>query len=448
MKTIRDVYHKLGLAYVAFITILGIHLRLWWINNIPTKPVFDFETYQEIATNIFHRLGHSFRGEPIAFQGMGYPTVLGILYRIMGSNDLYIAKIFHVILSSLTLIIAYFIFHKLFQRRAAVYLAYTIMALLPNYLAYNNVISTEAFFTFLLTAIIFLQLYFPEKRWSYILLGGFTGIAALTKPFFMAYPVIIAVAFWLKKKNLKETLIQFGMVFLIMALMIAPWTYRNYQKFGRLIPISYNSGYVLFINNNGNNTTGAWMSPQDAEAPAEVHQKINEILKDGNRSEKIAHDLEPVIKAAVKEWIKKHPTEFMKLGILRLKATFFNGAWDINAWAMNELEWSDTEWKEVEYLRNMNFFRGMNDWIIYTLSAFGFLYVLANVKNILVGLFKKEHLVKDRIILSVLNIAFFVAICFVYEGQARYNYPVLFFFIIALVDTVGAITSHNKVERE
>jgi hypothetical protein len=433
MIKIEELRNKFGLWYIAFITFLGIYLRLWWINNIPTKPIYDFETYQEIATNIFNHLGHSFRGEPIAFQGMGYPMVLGFVYRLVGNNDLYTAKMFNVVLSILTLILIFFILIKLTHRRFIVYTAYTFAALLPNFIAYNNVISTEVFITFILTAALFLQLYTFDPRIRYPLLGALIGVAALTKPFFMAYPVVIAVAVWLKGKDIKKTAILFATVFLCMALTVAPWTYRNYQKFGRFIPVSYNSGYVFYVNNNANNTTGAWMPLSEIYASPELRAKMDSILNHGARSEKLAHELEVIFKPEAKEWIQENPWEFTKLGLLRLNATFFSGAWDIEAWTANEFKEKQDWWTEIEYLRSANAFRAVTDFVINLLSAFGFMYVLLNVKNILWGLFKKDETLNDLITIPTLNIAFFIAIYFVFEGQARYNFPVLFFLILATV---------------
>ncbi|MFZ5968846.1 MAG: ArnT family glycosyltransferase [Bacillota bacterium] len=420
------------ILYILFITALGIYLRIWWIKNIPTKPIFDFETYQEIATNIFHHVGHTYRGEPIAFQGMGYPTALGYFYRLMGNNEEWTAKVFNVILSSLTLSGTYFILLKLTKRKFVIYFSYTMIALLPNYIAYNNVISTEVFITFIFVAIILLQLYVFHNFIRYPLMGVFIGAAALTKPFFLAYPVVAAVGYWLREKELKKTGIMFAAVTLCMVLAVAPWTYRNYVKFGRFIPVSYNSGYVFYINNNANNTTGAWMPIKDIYASPVLREKIDEILEGGARSEKVAHELEVIFKPEAKKWIRNHPGDFVKVGLLRIKATFFSGAWDIDAWAMNEFKEKQTFWKkEVDYLRSMNAFRGLTDIIIYLISSFGLLYMIINIKNVIWGLLKKKKTLHNVIIIPTLNIGFFTAIYFVFEGQARYNFPVLFLLVIA-----------------
>lgn len=54
------------------LSLVGFFLRLDFIYKIPTKQLYDFSTYYEVADNIYNNLGFTFRGFPIAFQGMGY----------------------------------------------------------------------------------------------------------------------------------------------------------------------------------------------------------------------------------------------------------------------------------------------------------------------------------------------------------------------------------------
>lgn len=90
------------------------------------------------------------------------------------------------------------------------------------------------------------------------------------------YPVIIAITEWLKNKNIKETFKIFFISYSIVFLIVAPWTYRNYKHFNLLIPVSYNGGYVLFINNNSNNQNGAWMRISDIDLSSKTKNKFKE----------------------------------------------------------------------------------------------------------------------------------------------------------------------------
>jgi hypothetical protein len=423
-------YLYLSWAYLGIITVLALVLRFWFVNHIPTTQLFDFSTYQEIASNIYHYRGHSLQGQPVAWQGMGYATALGFFYRLVGNDGIQTAKFFNCMLSALSLPLFFLIFRKLSSRKAVVYGAYTLVALLPNFIAYNNVVGTEVFFTFLLALVIFLQLYSFHNWLRYPLLGITIGLMALTKPFFLAYPLVAGLYVWLKNKNGREALLLFLTVSVLAAAVVFPWTLRNYRKFDSFIPISYNSGYVLYVNNNDFNVNGAWMPLGEIPASPDLQKKIDAELAENQGSEKLAPHLEQVLKPVAKQWIKDNPGGFLLLGLLRLKQTFFTGAWDLGAWAMNEIEQGEQA-NPVFFRRNLNAFFAAADILIYILCSAGILYFLLSIKPLLQGLFTRRRL-SDSISVPGLHIAFFLAIYFVFEGQARYNFPLLFLFIICL----------------
>jgi len=425
---------KLYLQWVYLVAITGvaIFVRFWFINHIPTMQVFDFQTYQEIASNIYNHKGHSLWGQSVAWQGMGYPTALGLFYILMGNDLVYTAKLLNCILSILSLPLMFLIFRKLSSSKVVVYGAYTLVALLPNFIAYNNVVGTEVFFTFLFSLVIFLQLYSFNNWIRYPLLGITIGVAALAKPFFLAYPLVAGLYIWLKNKNGRETLALVLTASVLMIVVVSPWTLRNFNKYGSFIPISYNSGYVLYVNNNESNITGAWMPLKEVPASPHLKKQIEAELVKNQGNEKLAPHLDKVLKPAAKQWIKDNPGDFTRLGLLRIKQTFFSGAWDIETWTMNEMAaTADEEENPIRFQRNLNTFYGTADILVYLLCSAGILYLLLNIKPLLLGLFTRRRL-SDAILTPSLNTAFFLTIYFVFEGQARYNFPLLFLFVICL----------------
>ncbi|WP_368487515.1 hypothetical protein [Clostridium sp. BJN0013] len=257
-KIFKNNYLKNNdIFYLFIITCLGIFIRTFFIITVSNYPKSDFYTYQDIATNIFLHKGHSYLGKPIAFQPMGYTMSLGYFYSLFGLNNILLGKIFNVILSSITLIIFLLILLKLMHNRLSIYLSCIIITFIPNYIAYNNVLGAEVLITFLFSIVIYLQICDFNNTLKYIIIGIFTGVAALTKPFFLMYPFILTLINWINYKNIKSSIKVLLSTFVFLCLVIAPWTYRNYKAYGLFIPVSYNGGYVLFINNNQNNTTGA-----------------------------------------------------------------------------------------------------------------------------------------------------------------------------------------------
>ncbi|WP_461571152.1 hypothetical protein [Thermincola ferriacetica] len=423
---------KSNLLYFFAITLVGIIFRMIWVFKIPNQPVSDFKGYYNLALSIYR--GISLYQAGLGWQGMGYPVILGFFFRLIGHAGILTAKGFNVFISSCTLVIFYFAIKKMTDRISIVFMAYTILALLPNYIAYNNVLGTEVLVNFFLAGIVAIQVHDIRKLIKYPLLGITIAFAALTKPYFLVYPVVLAVIEWFKVKNLTQTGAMFLVVLLFMAIVIAPWTYRNYLKFGRFIPVSYNSGIVLFINNNDVNAWGGWI-PVGRVTPSP--ELVKAIEAKGSKFGDIKPELEPLYKNKAKQWIMTHPLEFMKLGFMRLKNTFFSGAQDIEKWAMSKLNLS------IENFRTLKVFLGISDIIIYCLSVLGFIFVIFNVKTMLASFFKKEKRISYLISVPTINILFFSAIFFVFEGQPRYNFPVLFFLVLSAVLCLESIRIHS-----
>lgn len=437
-------------VYFSIIFFIGVLLRVTWILGVQCKLVSDFKTYQEIATNIFMNKGHTYLGQPVAFQGMGYPVVLGWFYKLVGTNDIFYGKLLNVILSSVTLIFILAILVKLVNDKRTVYLVFTITAILPNYVAYNNVIGTENLAALLMVLVIFLQVSKFNKVIRYVLIGILVGALSLVKPNFLVYPVVMAVIEWMREKNVKEVAALFICSVIFMCIIVAPWTYRNYKKFNLFIPVSYNGGYVLFINNNSNNVNGAWMPIGKVKVSDEVKKNMAACgLKHGSslsmESKQVLFNpkLEKVLKGEAKRWISAHPMSFCRLGLIRVKNTFFKGAGDIQEWTMHG---ADNNLVFVRFMKSYCI-RILLDSFIKLISAVSIIYLLLNSKKIISSIFNKDKKVDYRLSIPVVNIAFFLAISFVFEGQPRYDYPILFLLIFCTVEFVNSFmekhSTHN-----
>jgi hypothetical protein len=414
------------------ITCLGVLARYLWIRKIPNEPESDFAGYYQIAISVYHHQGVTLHGNPVAFQGMAYPTALGLFFRLVGNTDVMTGKYFNLILSSVSLVLFYFVLKQIFAKKLPLVIAcYAILALLPNYIAYNSVLGTEILYTFFMTATICVQFMKIQKWIKYPLLGVLIALASLTRPFFVVYPVLFAIAEWISRKTWKQIVVSSMAVTLSMILVIAPWTYRNYRVFHVFVPISYNGGYVLFLNNNSNNWVGGWMPPDQITVSDAFKKKFLEIGTEYGQHPPQADEL---YKRAAESWIVHHPLEFLELGFLKVRNTFFNGGSDIEKWTMNGLNQSYTKLNAVQYARILNVFKGVTDIIVYVLSTFGFAFMILHLKPIFVGLFRRKKVTIDYpSVVLALNIAFYVAVYFVTEGQPRYDFPVLFFFVICTV---------------
>jgi len=417
------------------ITLLGIALRVLWVVHVPTRQLFDFATFAEIASNIFHGYGHTLNGNPVAWQGPGYSYALAFFHRLAGSDDIFNAKILNVILSSATLVMTGFIYRVWFPYDdLKMCVAYGFTAVFPNLIAYNNVAGTETLFLFLLAALLLARLYIPLGRKQAAVMGLLCGLAAFVKPFMIVYPAVALAMWWVSGKDFKVTAIRTAIMTGVMLLVIAPWTVRNYREFGRFITISYNMGYVQLVNNNYANTRAGWMPLEAVPVPDELREQMEYAMRDG-RSIKEAYELEPLLGEHARHWMVRNPVGFAQLAFLRVQRTFFNGVDDITRWAMNDFDFYSFGVSPVRNARHFYFAEGVFAVIINVFSAVGLLFCLLIIWPYVMDFFDLSY---DRELtmaegMVFIHIAFFVVIVAAFEGQERYNHPVIIFFIYAMI---------------
>lgn len=437
-KADRKFYINVLCIFVMFLII-----RILFIAFSSNNPISDFKTYEIISDNIFRGKGCSLNGKPVAFQSMGYSLLLGMFYKIIGSSNLIYGIILNLLISCIFYFSLLYLLKNLFGKNNKTLIVLFFISILPNYIAYINVIGSEILCAALLCislAIEFSSISSIKKAASF---GILCGLLALTKPFFMVFPIVILVADILCYKKIKASFCKAVLSIVIMAMVIAPWTIRNYQHFNSFIPVSYNGGYVLFINNNMENKNGAWMRIADIKLSEDTVSKLSKegfiykgTLEEELNSVRENPELETVFKEQGKDFIKKHPLIFIKLGIKRMKNTFLSGNYDINEWCLNGTAPIN------------NFIKSWKSFNLITGYPIKLLSILAAVYSIVLLLKAIIYRIKSRQgnnyyrVLLALTALFISSTYFVYEGQPRYNFPLLFIFIIIFVDSVSILIKH------
>lgn len=458
-ETLKRWLFTTGLPF--FLLLLPAYwIRVWFINNVPTQQLYDFSTYYEIAVNVAQGKGYTFLGQPIAFQGMGYSYLLGIFFKLVGSTTELTAKYLNVTFSIMLIPLSYYIMAKLNPKKWLRWAVAVTVAFLPHHIAYCNAIGTEMLSALFVALIIALHVSSLKDRVKWPLIGLLVGASTLTKPFYLAYPIAFFMYYWMKEKDWKRAVASFMVIFVFMWALVLPWTVRNYKHFNRFIPVSYNSGLVLYLNNNATNVHGGFMPLDKIFKTPELAEVINRHLQDGQKSLKLASDLEIDLKKAASKWIKENPAEFMKLGVIRVHSTLFNGSWDLDAWTMNQIgqAYKAKEQKALEqgemtpdertlaeagFTREMNFVRAVADISLVFLSGLSIMYVFVNLAPFFIALFGRKKVLADVVTVPLLNIGFVCAVYFVYEGQPRYNFPLLFLFVITAFLVIDQMAIHG-----
>ena len=122
-----------------------------------------------------------------------------------------------------------------------------MLTIYPNQIGYVPVLGTEIFYTALLLAAV-LTVICAKTRAELLLAGAAFGFATLTKAQTLFLPAALFTAWLLAAAIRARRFSCLGKVVIIyatMAVVILPWTIRNYLVFGEFIFISTNGGGTL-----------------------------------------------------------------------------------------------------------------------------------------------------------------------------------------------------------
>jgi 4-amino-4-deoxy-L-arabinose transferase-like glycosyltransferase len=253
---------------------------------------------------------------PSAWEPPLYPFLMGGVFRILGVYTFASAWVLlgiNCIFATLTCIPVFWIAHRTFGERVAVWSAW-IWALCP-YMWYWGIhwVWDTTFTPFVLAWIFLLALELEE--WpgvsGWILFGALYGIGALANPTMLAFLPFCGLWIW-RRRHIRGLPSLAGVVLssLTFFLVLAPWLVRNYEVFGRFVFIRDDFGLQFRLGNS----TGAdgmlmpYLQPNLNNLELEKFQRMGELA--------YAADC----KRIAFEWIRTHPERFT---IISLKRFFY-----------------------------------------------------------------------------------------------------------------------------
>ncbi|MBI4853747.1 MAG: WecB/TagA/CpsF family glycosyltransferase [Acidobacteria bacterium] len=182
----------------------------------------------------------------------GYPLFLSGIYTLTSRNPVGICFA-QGFLDSITAILIFFIALELFNRTIAIisglsvavshHLAYYSLLLLPD-----ELVSVFVMAGTLLLIRGYKVSWHKEKGYKELFLAGaFYGLSCWFRPNAMLLVVFWIAAFLIMRKSIVEMPKRLGLIVLGTALVIAPITIRNFQLYGKFVPLTLNIGNILQI---------------------------------------------------------------------------------------------------------------------------------------------------------------------------------------------------------
>ena len=246
-----------------------------------------------------------------------YPEFLAIIYRLGGSN--LVVELLQCLFHVGTCLLVLHIGTRIYNARTGL-IAGLLCALHPMLLRYVADLHMETLLTFLCTLTILRAIIFhaqPSVK-NGVLLGAIGMIATLTKgvilPFLVAFGAIMFVSAMRGQRNM--TVVKgLAAMFATMALLLAPWTYRNYRvtdgKFVALTPGTSDSflrGYVFT-----RLEFATLQKPPYTDAENECNRWFRKIAADAGTQWELDEVVDEKNNAAVaKQMIIRHPLDTLR----------------------------------------------------------------------------------------------------------------------------------------
>jgi hypothetical protein len=314
-NAVRQPEGQWRLKGVLPVLLLALLLRLLWTLLVPVIPISDGATYDLFARNLVAGLGYGFDlSHPTAYWPVGTSFLYSIFYRIFGFSFAPIL-IFNLSISCLTIWFTMLLAERWFSRRVAIATGYC-MALWPMQIEFVSLLSSELIFNFLLVVWLFLWDRPVQKDnhhlrlsflWKALCIGTLAAAASYIRPVALVLPAMLCALEMARMRKYLASMKSTVLVYIVMALLIAPWSIRNMRVFGSFIPISTNFGANLWMGNHAIDSGETVDIPPDAFSMPEVerdhylrHMAIEYIEQ---------HPVRFVLRTLVKSvWLHSHET--------------------------------------------------------------------------------------------------------------------------------------------
>ena len=245
----HSVDYKLLAAIVAF----AVALRIMWAWLVPVMPVSDSMAYDAFARTLAAHGVFGWNPEsPLAFWPPGTTFLHAPIFHLFGTGYTGIVAL-NILLSAGIIITTYRVAERDHGARIATATA-LLIALWPTLVMYPTILASEL--PFLFFTILALDIWTAPKGailWRAIGAGLVLGFASLVRPLALLLPFIYAACCITQHGfALREVLRQAQILVVVgvaMAIVIAPWTWRNYQLFGEPVLISTNGSVTLWMGN-------------------------------------------------------------------------------------------------------------------------------------------------------------------------------------------------------
>jgi hypothetical protein len=282
---------------VALICACAVFLDLQSGDSLRYKDEVD---YSQLAHSILHRFEFfdETTGQLVIGRPPGYPAAIVLAY-LVAERPL-AAKLQNAVFLLLAVMALVTLTRRL-EPRAAPLVPYLVLAY-PLLLYASSVLYPQVAGCLLITLIALLVTREPLRMRDAVLAGLAYGVLILAIPYFILLLPFVCVFMILERAAIRwRALWPTVLMGCIAAMIVIPWTVRNYVQFHQFVPISTNNGRNLFIGNSPITTPNSGVAADVIPLCSAVHEGMTE------------YDYDAAMRRCATEWISQHPLDAAKL---------------------------------------------------------------------------------------------------------------------------------------
>ena len=237
-------------AFTIAVFVVALLPRLFVAIAWAKEPVWDGHYYHFGAERIARGLGYSedvlahgqLLWKPWVHYPVGYSALLGLVYRVFGS-ELIVAPIVNALIGALLVAVVHR-FARYYVSRDRARIAAGLAALHPGLIAYSAVVMTEPLAALLMLGAGLLALRF-RGQWQAIVYGGaLLGLATLVRPSSL---LVGPLLFLTQPRPFWHAALRAAAATAVALLVVMPWTIRNCVRLDGCALVSTNGGWNLAI---------------------------------------------------------------------------------------------------------------------------------------------------------------------------------------------------------
>jgi 4-amino-4-deoxy-L-arabinose transferase-like glycosyltransferase len=257
IRALPGRFGKTTLIALALIAIVGLGARAYVVANPIANPADDSHAYYALAKGLYEE--GSFGGpsfEDSSDWSPGAPLLYAASFYATGGAREGTARIVEALLGVAAILVVFLLGERLGGRWVGL-MAAGAVAIYPPFIHSTGELMSEPPAILTLPAAVLAFLWASERgrsAWAWLLPGVLFGLTAMFRPEYLfvgaAFVVLAALHPVLARgfsSGWKPGLAGGGLLLAALLLPILPWTIRNVDVLGRVVPISTGSGKALYV---------------------------------------------------------------------------------------------------------------------------------------------------------------------------------------------------------